>query len=68
MCGTLGADMDSPECRVMRAHVSGCANCQAYLDSLKKTVALYAWYPLPALPARAKADLLRSFKAVKKHR
>jgi hypothetical protein len=66
MCDTLGADIGSPECRAMRAHVNDCANCAAYLDSLKKTVELYASYPMPKLSARVKAELLRSLKARKK--
>ncbi|MGE5316327.1 MAG: hypothetical protein ACM3Q4_16655 [Acidobacteriota bacterium] len=67
MCDTLGADMNSPECQAMRAHVSQCANCSAYLASLQKTVQLYASYPLPPLPARATRDLLQSIKSGRKH-
>jgi hypothetical protein len=66
MCDTLGADMNSPECRAMRAHVTQCPNCTAYLASLRKTVQLYESYPSPRLSAKAKAELLRSFKAQKK--
>lgn len=68
LCDTLGADMDSPECQAMRAHVSQCANCTAYLASLKKTVELYESYPLPPLSARTKAELMRSVKAGSKLR
>ena len=68
LCDTLGADMESPQCQAMRAHVSQCANCSAYLASLKRTVELYEFYPLPALSPRAKAELLRSVKAASKSR
>jgi hypothetical protein len=68
LCDTMGADMDSPECRAMRAHVTECANCTAYLASLKKTVQLYEAYPLPRLSARATKELLRSVKSAKKTR
>jgi anti-sigma factor RsiW len=66
MCDTLGADMESPQCRAMRAHVMTCPNCTAYLASLRKTVDLYASYPLPKLSAKATSELLRSCRALKK--
>ena len=66
MCDTLGADLGSPECQAMREHVGQCANCTAYLASLKTTVDLFAAYPSPKLPARAQAELLRALKS-KKH-
>lgn len=68
MCDTLGADLGSPECEAMRAHVSQCPDCEAYLASLQKTVALYTAYPAPKLPARAQAELLRSLKSKKRGR
>lgn len=66
MCDTLGADLGSPECQAMRAHVSTCPKCSAYLASLQKTVELYASYPTPKLPARAQAELLRAIKIRKR--
>jgi hypothetical protein len=58
MCDTLGADLGSPECAAMRAHVKDCANCTAYLASLKTTVQLYESYPTPKLTVRATKNLL----------
>jgi hypothetical protein len=60
MCDTLGADLGSPECEAMRAHVKDCPNCTAYLASLKSTVDLYGSYPTPKLTLRATKTLLKT--------
>ena len=60
MCDTLGADVSSPECEALRAHVKDCPNCTAYLASLKTTVNLYVSYPVPKLTARTTKDLLKA--------
>jgi hypothetical protein len=60
MCDTLGADIGSPECAAMRAHVAECPNCTAYLASLKTTVQLYESYPTPKLTLRATRILLKA--------
>jgi hypothetical protein len=60
MCDTLGADISSPQCQALRAHVKECPNCTAYLASLKTTVDLYGSYPTPKLTLRATKDLLKT--------
>jgi len=60
MCDTLGADLQSPECQAMRAHVKDCPNCTAYLASLKTTVTLFESYPTPKLSVSATKNLLKT--------
>ena len=50
ICENLDADINSAQCREIRAHIAECDNCTAYLDSLKKTVYLYRAYPTPRVP------------------
>jgi hypothetical protein len=58
ICENLDADLNSPRCREIRAHLDGCENCSAYLDSLKKTVYLYRQYPEPEIPHKTHKELL----------
>ncbi len=47
ICEELDADITSRRCREIRRHLTLCPNCRAYLDSLKKTVRLYARMSAP---------------------
>ncbi len=47
ICADLGRDLNSPECRPIRTHISRCPRCSARLDSMKKTVTLFRLYPTP---------------------
>ena len=47
ICADLGAGLDSPECRPLRAHIKNCPDCSAWLDSMEKTVLLFRTYPVP---------------------
>ena len=58
ICEHLDADLRSPQCREIKAHIDGCKNCTVYLASLKKTVSLYRCYPVPAIPRRARKKML----------
>ncbi|MFQ5675385.1 MAG: hypothetical protein ACE5G1_05765 [bacterium] len=44
ICDELGEDMDSPSCKKLREYVKTCPHCQAFVDSVKKTVQLYQIY------------------------
>jgi len=57
ICQNLDQDLDSPKCRAIRKHLTGCADCMTYLDSLKKTIALYKNSPVPPISPKAKAFL-----------
>ena len=47
ICSDLGRDLDSPECRPVRAHIRTCPDCSAWLGSMEKTVELFRRYPVP---------------------
>jgi predicted anti-sigma-YlaC factor YlaD len=67
ICENLDADINSAQCREIRAHIAGCDNCTAYLDSLKKTVHLYRAYPTPRMPAQSHKKLIAAIALNKSH-
>ena len=50
ICDHLDEDLSSARCRRIREHLEDCPDCQAYLDSLKKTIVLYRSAPVPEVP------------------
>lgn len=50
ICENLDADMKSAKCRAIKRHLEACPDCDAYLDSLKKTILLYKLEPSPRVP------------------
>jgi hypothetical protein len=57
LCENLDSKLDTESCRRIKAHIKGCKNCSALLDSLKKTVFLYKKYPAPELPDTCRNEL-----------
>ncbi|MFA6455919.1 MAG: zf-HC2 domain-containing protein [Bacteroidota bacterium] len=57
LCDNIDSKLDSESCRRIKAHIKGCTNCSALLDSLKKTVYLYKKYPAPKLPEQSRKKL-----------
>ena len=57
LCDNLDSKLDSESCRRIKAHMQGCKNCSAMLDSLKKTIHLYKQYPAPVLPEKTRKKL-----------
>lgn len=57
LCDNLDSQLDSESCRRIKAHIKGCKNCSALLDSLKKTVTLYKTYSAPKLPESCRKEL-----------
>ncbi len=47
ICTELGEDLDSPSCKAMREYVKTCPDCEAFVDSVKKTIKLYQEYTPP---------------------
>ncbi|RMF61334.1 MAG: hypothetical protein D6743_13700 [Calditrichaeota bacterium] len=47
ICTELGEDLDSPNCQALREYVKQCPHCQAFVDSVKKTITLYQTYSVP---------------------
>lgn len=68
ICDNLDQDINSPRCRQIKKHLATCPDCRAYLDSLKKTVALYRAVPAPRAPRSAHAGLLKALRTLdRKH-
>lgn len=47
ICSGSGRDLDSPECRSIRAHIRRCGDCTSLLKEIDATVDLYRRYPVP---------------------
>ena len=41
ICTELGEDLDSPNCKRLNEFIKTCPNCEAFVDSVKKTIKLY---------------------------
>jgi RNA polymerase sigma-70 factor (ECF subfamily) len=67
ICDNLDERLDSPRCRQIRQHLEQCPNCRAYLDSIKKTVALYKLDTAPDIPASAHRRLMKVIGAEMPH-
>ena len=59
ICENLDQGLNSPECLEIRKHLQGCADCTAYLNTLKQTVSLYRALPTPDLPRAIQRRLSR---------
>ena len=62
ICEQLDTDLNSARCREIKRHLKKCPNCTAYLDSLRKTVKLYASYPNPQVTQKARKQLFAVLK------
>jgi len=60
ICDNLDADLNSRKCRMIRKHLAACPDCTAYLDSMKRTIALYRMVPVPTLPVAAHRELFKT--------
>lgn len=59
ICAELGEDLDSPGCQALREYVKTCPNCEAFVDSVKKTIRLYQQYK-PGYPEDIRKRLLKT--------
>ena len=62
ICEELDTRLTSAQCREIKRHLAKCPNCTAYLDSLKKTIKLYASYPDARLPRKSRQRLFATLK------
>jgi anti-sigma factor RsiW len=62
ICEELDTRLTSAQCREIKRHLAHCPNCTAYLDSLKKTIKLYASYPDARVPQKARKKLFAVLK------
>jgi hypothetical protein len=53
ICENLDENLDSPQCKEIKAHFEDCPDCIQYLESLKTTIKLYRFYPAPRLSSGA---------------
>jgi anti-sigma factor RsiW len=60
ICENLDEDIDSPRCREIRAHLTECPDCQAFLTTLKKTVVFYRAMPQPKMPRGVHGRLIHA--------
>lgn len=66
LCEHLDEDLNSESCRRIKAHIEGCVNCSALLDSLKKTVYGYRKYPCPRISKESREKLLAVIRLEKR--
>jgi anti-sigma factor RsiW len=68
----LDGELSARDCKAIRKHMEGCANCQGFLKTLEKTVDLCRRYPAQDVPkpikAQARAELLAAYRAGMKKR
>ena len=57
ICEKVDRDLTSPTCKKLREHLSQCPDCNAYYDSLKKTIVLYRDYDVEMKGSRVKQIL-----------
>ncbi len=62
ICEELDTKLTSAQCRELKRHLAKCPNCTAYLDSLKKTVSLYAQTPARKPSATTRKKLFAVLK------
>ena len=62
ICEELDTKLTSAQCRELKRHLAKCPNCTAYLDSLKKTVSLYAAAPVRRPSASTRKKLFAVLK------
>jgi len=44
LCTELGEDIDSPNCKTVQKLMNECPSCEAFVDSVKKTIRFYQSY------------------------
>jgi hypothetical protein len=63
ICDNLDQSLRTRRCREIRRHLVLCADCRAYLTSLKQTVGLYRSIKPPRLPKAAHDRLITALEA-----
>lgn len=66
LLGELSAYLDGEAtalvCAEIERHLSGCENCRAVVDTLRKTITLYHTLPQPELPEGVRERLYRTLQ------
>ncbi|MBP7693397.1 MAG: zf-HC2 domain-containing protein [Anaerolineales bacterium] len=58
----LEGEASAEICAEIARHLADCENCQAVVDTLRKTITLYHTLPQPELPDGARERLYRTLK------
>ena len=62
ICVELSDSIDSELCKELKAHLEGCPECRAYVDTLKKTIYLYRQIPDENVPGDFQKELFKKLK------
>jgi anti-sigma factor RsiW len=54
----LDGELDPGTCASITAHLGGCSPCEAFLESLRRTVAWLERSPAPRLPEEMRVEIL----------
>ncbi|MDZ7294330.1 MAG: zf-HC2 domain-containing protein [candidate division KSB1 bacterium] len=65
ICAALDEELDSEQCRMIRAHLEECPQCCAVVDSLRKTVRLFQCLPKADVPEEVDLRLWKVLKLEK---
>ena len=63
VCEDLDQNLGTRRCREIKLHLRACPNCRAYLESLKRTVAICGSLSSPPLSAAAHRRLVSALKS-----
>jgi anti-sigma factor RsiW len=58
----VDGELDDALCREIEAHMEGCENCRVVVNTLAKTVELYATVPQADLPDEVRERLFKRLK------
>lgn len=58
----LDGETSAEVCAEIERHLTGCENCRAVVDTLRKTISLYHTLPQPRLPEGARERLYRTLR------
>jgi len=61
----LDGDLDPDVCSHLEAHMDDCPPCQAFLESLRRTVELTRDLPLPELPEELSRELVEAYRKMR---
>jgi len=61
----LDGDLDPGVCAHLEEHMDGCPPCQAFLESLRRTVELTRGLPVAELPEELSRELVEAYRKMR---
>lgn len=61
----LDGELDPDICSQLDGHMEGCPPCQAFLESLRRTIALTRYLPAQELPDDYRDELLEAYRKMR---